>query len=182
MNDLSGSAFRGPSSCRMNRGGGDQPASSGKMLLNRCCQRSLRFVSFRASNPQQDCKALPYSHLSCTQYAGPSRRRAGSCFPDSLVVAFSVWPLWGAGRLDWNLQDIALLRKKYVTRVSILSQEKSCPHLSNLEIAGHCLDAALTKMYALFLTLGLSISSGRFPTGVDPDVPPTAAVSVSKLQ
>ena len=89
----------------------NQPLSENDTLMD-AASELVWCVSFRTlkSVPDWDCKALPYSHLCCTKYAA---RHAGvwvmpSCFPDGGVQCVAAM---GAGRLDWKLQDTALLRK-----------------------------------------------------------------------
>ena len=92
----------------------------------------VRYFPHPGIRPTWDCKALPFSHLRCAKYAARhvAVRVRPSCFPDGGVQCVAAK---GAGRLDWKLQDIALLRKQYVTCVAFQSQEKSCCRVSNQE-------------------------------------------------
>ena len=74
--------------------------------------------------PRSVPKAPTYHPRKSCVVHSPSPTRSGTPFPVSGWWR-SVSGRLGAGRLDWKLQDAALLRKQYVIRIANRSQEKS---------------------------------------------------------
>src|SRR5208283_2444967 len=101
---------------------------------------SVRFL--RASiQPPRDCKALPYSHLCCTQYTA---RHAAVW---SLAFLIPWW--WRsargrlvAGRLDWNLQEDTNPENSTLSVSAPRVKQNRPSPLSNRGTAANALDAA----------------------------------------
>jgi hypothetical protein len=90
----------------------------------------------------------------------PTPKRVRYDLPDSLILAFSVWPL-RAGRRDWSLQDDALLQKCTLSVTGLRVKQNRPQQLPDRETTRNQVRRPSLSKVLLILTLKGSISCGE---------------------